>query len=174
MIDSGLGRTLSSSGRSKLRSRSEERTSTTPIMPMVSLRSEALSEPVAKMQLNHRAKYGDYNAKENSVLIGIPTSRSKVFLQNEQYTHNEYDDLEKMMERHNKPRKEKNTENREERTEESAKLQVPPLNSNRLQPTRHRTNNAILTILDNGEVCIEFVKRRHGKVCIKQKFRNHK
>ncbi|XP_072745822.1 serine/threonine-protein kinase PLK4-like [Anoplolepis gracilipes] len=167
MMDSGLGRTLSSSGRSKLRSRSEERTSTTPIMPMVSLRSEALSEPIAKMQLNYRARYRNYNAKEDSVLIGIPISRSKMFSQNEQYNNcNEYDDLErqKMTEKH-KPRKEKSVENHNmERTEENAKLQVPPLNSNRLQPTRHRTNNAILTILDNGEVCIEFVKRRHGKV----------
>ncbi|KAL6427074.1 hypothetical protein ACFW04_009329 [Cataglyphis niger] len=168
MMDSGLGRTLSSYGRSKLRSRSEERTATTPIVPMVSVRSEALSEPITKMQLSHRAKYGSYNTKEDSVLIGIPTSRSKMLSQNEQYANYkyEYDDLErqKMTERHNKPRKEKSTENHNtERTEESAKLQVPPLNSNRLQPTRHRTNNAILTLLDNGEVCIEFVKRKNGK-----------
>lgn len=172
-MDSGLGRTLSSYGRSKLRSRSEERTATTPIVPMVSVRSEALSEPIAKMQLNHRARYGSYNAKEDSVLIGIPTSRSKMLSQNEQYDNYKYehDDLErqKMTERHNKPRKEKSTENHNtERTEESAKLQVPPLNSNRLQPTRHRTNNAILTLLDNGEVCIEFVKRKNGKVCINE------
>ncbi|XP_029660086.1 serine/threonine-protein kinase PLK4 [Formica exsecta] len=168
MMDSGIGGTLSSYGRSKIRSRSEERTATTPIMPMVSMRSEALSEPIAKMQLNHRARYGNYNAKENSVLIGIPTSRSKVFSQNEQYDNYkyEYDDSErqKITERHNKPRKEKSTENHNvQGTEENAKLQVPPLNSNRLQPTRHRTNNAILTLLDNGEVCIEFIKRKNGK-----------
>lgn len=169
MIDSGLGRTLSSYGRSKLRSRSEERTSTTPIMPMISMRSEALSEPVAKIQSNYRARYGNY-AKEDSVLLSIPTSR-RMFSQNEQYNYNEYDDLEKqkMMERHNKPRKEKSAENHNmERTEESVKLQVPPLNTNRLQPTRHRTNKAILTLLNNGEVCIEFVKHKNGRVCIKE------
>lgn len=176
MMDSGLGRTLSSYGRSKMRSRSEERTSTTPIMPMVSVRSEAFSEPIAKIQSNHRARCRNYSAKEDSVLMGIPISRSKVFSQNEQYkNYNECDDLErqKMTERHNKPRKEKSMENHNAEETESAKLQVPPLNSNRLQPTRHRTNNAILTILDNGEVCIEFVRRKNGRVCIKKQYKNH-
>lgn len=169
MVDSGLGRTLSSYGRSKMRSRSEERTSTTPIMPMISMRSEALSEPVARIQSNYKARYANY-ANEDSVLLSIPTSR-RVFSQNEQYNYNEYDHLEKqkMMVRHNKPKKEKSTENHNmEGTEESVKLQVPPLNTNRLQPTRHRTNTAILTLLDNGEVCTEFVKRKNGKVCIKE------
>lgn len=170
MIDSGLGRTLSSYGRSKVRSRSEERTSTTPIMPMISMRSEALSEPVAKIQSNYRARYGNY-AKEDSVLLGIPSFR-RVFSQNEQYNnYNEYDHLEKqkMMVRNNKLKKEKSAENHNvEGTEESVKLQVPPLNTNRLQPTRHRTNTAILTLLDNGEVCTEFVKRKNGRVCVKE------
>ncbi|GAB1864829.1 Serine/threonine-protein kinase PLK4 [Camponotus japonicus] len=141
MIDSGLGRTLSSYGRSKVRSRSEERTSTTPIMPMISMRSEALSEPVAKIQSNYRARYGNY-AKEDSVLL----------------------EKQKLMVRNNKLKKEKSAENHNvEGTEESVKLQVPPLNTNRLQPTRHRTNTAILTLLDNGEVCTEFVKRKNGR-----------
>ncbi|XP_025264151.1 serine/threonine-protein kinase PLK4 isoform X2 [Camponotus floridanus] len=141
MIDSGLGRTLSSYGRSKVRSRSEERTSTTPIMPMISMRSEALSEPVAKIQSNYRVRYGNY-AKEDSVLL----------------------EKQKMIVRNNKPKKEKSAENHNvEGTEESVKLQVPPLNTNRLQPTRHRTNTAILTLLDNGEVCTEFVKRKNGR-----------
>ncbi|XP_029160942.1 serine/threonine-protein kinase PLK4 [Nylanderia fulva] len=162
MIDSGLGRTLSSYGRSKMRARSEERTSTTPIMPMLSVRSEALSEPITKMQSNYKARYKNYNTKEDSVLVGVPISRSRVFSQNDKY--NEYDNFErqKMTERHNNPRKEKSAENHNVE-EESAKLQVPPLNTNRLQPTRHRTNNAIFTILDHGEVCIEFMRRKNGK-----------
>lgn len=39
-------------------------------------------------------------------------------------------------------------------------LSVPPLNTLRLQPTRHKTNNAILTILPSGEVVVEFVKHK--------------
>lgn len=35
---------------------------------------------------------------------------------------------------------------------------VPPLNTARLQPTRHRTKNAILTLCKSGEVVLEFVK----------------
>ncbi|XP_018319337.1 serine/threonine-protein kinase PLK4 isoform X2 [Agrilus planipennis] len=35
-----------------------------------------------------------------------------------------------------------------------------PISSYRLLPTRHQTKNAILTISDNGEVCIEFIKKR--------------
>ncbi|KYN06911.1 Serine/threonine-protein kinase PLK4 [Cyphomyrmex costatus] len=134
MMDSGLGKTLSSYGRSKMRSRSEERMSTLPMMPMV-----------------------------NDSLISI--SRGRAFLQNEQYgNYNVYNESEKprLMERH-KPRKENIVENRSvDGTEKSTKLQVSSLNSNRLEPKRHRTKNAILTILDNGEVCIEFIKRRNG------------
>jgi hypothetical protein len=37
-----------------------------------------------------------------------------------------------------------------------------PLSSLRLQPTRHRTKSAILSILDSGEVCIEFLRKRSG------------
>lgn len=37
-----------------------------------------------------------------------------------------------------------------------------PLSSLRLQPTRHRTKSAILSILESGEVCIEFLRKRNG------------
>ena len=36
-----------------------------------------------------------------------------------------------------------------------------PLNSARLRPIRQRTRNAVVNILDNGEVCLEFVKQKH-------------
>lgn len=42
--------------------------------------------------------------------------------------------------------------------QEVPQLGVPPLNTLRLLPTRHTTNNAILTILSSGEVVVEFVK----------------
>lgn len=38
------------------------------------------------------------------------------------------------------------------------RLEVPPLNTERLQPTRHRTKNAILTLCKSGEVVLEFIK----------------
>lgn len=35
-----------------------------------------------------------------------------------------------------------------------------PLKSVRLQPTKHQTKNAVLSILEGGEVCVEFIKKR--------------
>ncbi|EDW18870.1 uncharacterized protein Dmoj_GI13469 [Drosophila mojavensis] len=37
-------------------------------------------------------------------------------------------------------------------------ISVPPLNTLRLQPTRYKTKNAIMSIVANGEVVIEFIK----------------
>lgn len=39
-------------------------------------------------------------------------------------------------------------------------IEVPPLNTSRLQPTRHKTKSAILSIIDEppGEVVLEFIK----------------
>ncbi|CAL4091417.1 unnamed protein product [Meganyctiphanes norvegica] len=53
---------------------------------------------------------------------------------------------------------------------QSLQQQCSPLSSRRLRPTRQQTNNAILNILENGEVCIEFLANRKGqekvlKVC---------
>ncbi|XP_053974989.1 serine/threonine-protein kinase PLK4 [Hylaeus volcanicus] len=164
MIDSGVGRTLSSYGRPRMRSRSEERMSTMPTMsngygPMVSARSEALSEPIAKTH-SHKNNYVDYRPKETSVLAGIPPPpQSRIFSQSQQCS-NVYEEPDKH--KTSRYKKREKVENCFEGTEDVTKLQVPPLSSERLQPTRHRTKNAILTILENGEVCIEFIKRRNG------------
>lgn len=40
-------------------------------------------------------------------------------------------------------------------------LSVPQLCSFRLLPTRHRAKNAILTILDTGEICVEIIRKRN-------------
>lgn len=45
-----------------------------------------------------------------------------------------------------------------EKSEE--KLDTPPLCSERLQPTRHKTKNAVLSILPNGEVTVELIKKK--------------
>lgn len=37
-----------------------------------------------------------------------------------------------------------------------------PLNSLRLLPTRHRTKSAILSVLESGEVCLEFLRKKNG------------
>lgn len=50
---------------------------------------------------------------------------------------------------------------------EVKRIDVPPVNTTRLQPTRHKTKNAILSIIDEppGEVVIEFIKykQKHGE-----------
>lgn len=38
------------------------------------------------------------------------------------------------------------------------KMDVPPFTTERLQPTRHRTKNAVLTLCKSGEVVLEFIK----------------
>jgi len=167
IMDSGLGGTLSSYGRPKIRSRSEERMSTMPVMPLISMRSEAISEPIAKMHSYHKMRHANNRAKENSVLMNVPLPHARVFSYNGQCgNHNAYDEKQKVI--IEKYKREKNMENhnveRKAIYEINTKLQVSPLNSNRLQPTRHRTKNAILTILDNGEVCTEFIKRKNGTV----------
>lgn len=46
----------------------------------------------------------------------------------------------------------------EEQKSTSERLSVPPLNTNRLLPTRYKTKNAIMSILSGGEVVLEFIK----------------
>lgn len=174
IVDSGVGRTLSSYERPRIRSRSEERTSTIPnglmsngFGPMISTKSEPLSEPIIRMY-SRKTNSIDYHAKQqNSVLAGIPLPpQSKIFSQYEQYSNC---DTNQEIDKHknDKYRKKEKTENCFESTENGGKLQISPLFTERLQPTRHKTKYTILTILDNGEVCIEFIKRRNGIVCIK-------
>ncbi|XP_015593483.1 serine/threonine-protein kinase PLK4 [Cephus cinctus] len=168
MTDSGVGRTLSSCGKGRIRSRSEERMSTVHVLtnvlgPTVSARSDPYSESVTRSQSSHRAKPPDYYPNENSVLAGIPQPlRSKVFSQCEQHSgYAVHEDEDKHRSQRQHPR-ERTNDNGIESSDTGNKLSVPPLNSERLQPTRHRTKNAVLTILDNGEICIEFIKKRNG------------
>lgn len=42
----------------------------------------------------------------------------------------------------------------------SSRGQAAPLNTLRVLPTRHRTKNAVLSILESGEVVIEFLKKK--------------
>ncbi|KAH8419639.1 hypothetical protein KR222_011625, partial [Zaprionus bogoriensis] len=44
------------------------------------------------------------------------------------------------------------------RKDKKERISVPPLNTLRLQPTRYKTKNAIMSILKSGEVVIEFIK----------------
>lgn len=53
--------------------------------------------------------------------------------------------------------------NRNSGRENKERISVPPLNTLRLQPTRYKTKNAIMSILANGEVVIEFIKSK-GKM----------
>lgn len=38
-----------------------------------------------------------------------------------------------------------------------------PLNAERLRPIRQKTRNAVVSILDNCEVCLEFIHQSHGQ-----------
>lgn len=174
MIDSGVGRTLSSYSQARIRSRSEERISTNPMISdgfglMFSARSKALSEPITKMHSLQKRQFTDYFPKTDSILYDIsPPQSNRMFSQNVQQSNCEscHENRKQKMEK--QKRKEKSNERlwNVEGSEEVTKLQVSPLNTERLQPTRHRTKTAILTILDNGEVCIEFTKRKNGVVCL--------
>lgn len=46
---------------------------------------------------------------------------------------------------------------------QTLKQQVSPLSSRRLKPTRQRTKNAFLNILENGEICLEFLRNTKGR-----------
>ncbi|XP_071411667.1 serine/threonine-protein kinase PLK4 isoform X1 [Pithys albifrons albifrons] len=48
---------------------------------------------------------------------------------------------------------------------------VSPLNACRLKPIRQRTKNAVVSILDTGEVCMEFLKEHHSQELVKEVLR---
>ncbi|XP_011308644.1 serine/threonine-protein kinase PLK4 [Fopius arisanus] len=173
MVDSGLGRTLSSCGRMpRLRSRSEERTSTvpaliTPARPQFSTRSDPITDPNILNQ-NHRRKQTN-SSTDNLVLSGIPRPGSRVFSQNMQMSHRRSNDVGREdTDRQNSERQKRRVNpaptSCPTEPETHTKLQIPPLNTERLLPTRHRTKNFVLTILDSGEVCIEFIKKKNSSI----------
>ncbi|KAJ8668601.1 hypothetical protein QAD02_010264 [Eretmocerus hayati] len=202
-LDSGLGRTLSSCGRQRTRTRSEERIMNTPILyngfgTAISARSEPLMEPSpSSVHNSHHKRYSACQQnREEPVLAGIPPPPpprgSQVFLQGEpslfaggggsfsgsrhQRSQEGHHELTAATTPNVESRIEpisKNDTAPDESTEEinSKKLEVPPLNTTRLQPTRHRTKSAILTILSNGEVCVEFIKKKNDKERISEVFR---
>ncbi|XP_053559615.1 serine/threonine-protein kinase PLK4 isoform X2 [Bombina bombina] len=48
---------------------------------------------------------------------------------------------------------------------------LPPLNSDRLKPIRQKTKNAVVSILDTGEVCMEFLKEYNSQERVKEVLR---
>uniref|UniRef100_A0A8D0FMG4 Serine/threonine-protein kinase SAK n=1 Tax=Strix occidentalis caurina TaxID=311401 RepID=A0A8D0FMG4_STROC len=48
---------------------------------------------------------------------------------------------------------------------------VSPLNAHRLKPIRQKTKNAVVSILDTGEVCMEFLKEHHSQEFVKEVLR---
>lgn len=166
MADSGLGKTMSSVDRMpRGRSRSEERASmvpsmSTPLAPQFTVRSDPLTER-NNYQNNfaYQSKRNDYSREQASVLSGIPPPRSRVFSRTSQ---NSCEDINRQ--KNDKQRcREQAVESLKDQ-DVNTKLQIPPLNSQRLLPARHRTKNAVLTILDSGEVCIEFIKKKNSNM----------
>ncbi|XP_058794840.1 serine/threonine-protein kinase PLK4 [Phymastichus coffea] len=187
--DSGLGRTLSSCGRPRLRSRSEERVSSSPLIyngygTAVSARSEPLYTTPTSIHDYHNFKYPSYHGvKEDSILSGIPlpppSRGSQIFNSQCEKTssrgskHELRDEEEEQTEAAAVAAEaaaivRARSEHRQDPTHDnsteaiSVKMSVLPLSTLRLQPTRHRTKSAILTILNNGEVCVEFIKKRNN------------
>ncbi|XP_073459848.1 serine/threonine-protein kinase PLK4 isoform X1 [Aquarana catesbeiana] len=48
---------------------------------------------------------------------------------------------------------------------------VSPLNSERLKPIRQKTKNAVVSILDTGDVCMEFLKEQNSQERVKEVLR---
>ncbi|KAG8453888.1 hypothetical protein GDO86_000493 [Hymenochirus boettgeri] len=48
---------------------------------------------------------------------------------------------------------------------------ISPLNSGRLKPIRQKTKNAVVSILDTGEVCMEFLKEQNSQERVKEVLR---
>lgn len=161
--DSGLGSTgrmSSASGQMRLRSRSEERTSCTPILPNFSCGRgstvSARSEPVSKNHSSNHIKRSNSCQVKNSILAGIPLPpKSTIFSQIENSQIRENKNVQLSQKQRKKERLSEDGE-----ADHIGKLEVPPLNSHRLPPTRHRTKKGLFTILENGEVCIEFLKKK--------------
>ncbi|XP_043289776.1 serine/threonine-protein kinase PLK4 [Venturia canescens] len=172
-IDSGLGRTLSSCGRlTRIRSRSEERATSVPLLnalgPQFSARSEPIADSISRNPpLNRQKREGERwreSRDDNSILFGIPQPpRSRIFSETSQHSNCEVRE-QSSCQRADRPRlRDRDAEKGLDcQNEANGKLEIPPLDSTRLQASRHRTKNAILSILDNGEVCIEFVKKKGG------------
>lgn len=175
MIDSGVGKTLSSYSQTRIRSHSEECICTTPMMSSgfgpinasaISARSKAISEPITKLHSLQKRQLMDHFPKIDPVFYEMsPPQSSRILSRNVQHSDCEScceSRKQKTVEK--QKRKKKSNEHlwNGEGNEEIAKLQVPPLSTERLQPTRHKAKTAILTILENGEVCIELIKRRNG------------
>ncbi|XP_066429864.1 serine/threonine-protein kinase PLK4 isoform X1 [Eleutherodactylus coqui] len=53
----------------------------------------------------------------------------------------------------------------------SLKSIIPPLNSERLKPIRQKTKNAVVSILDTGDVCMEFLKEQNSQERVKEVLR---
>ncbi|CAN2388851.1 positive regulation of centriole replication [Pristimantis euphronides] len=53
----------------------------------------------------------------------------------------------------------------------SLKSTIPPLNSDRLKPIRQKTKNAVVSILDTGDVCMEFLKELNSQERVKEVLR---
>lgn len=162
--DSGLGssgRISCASGQMRLRSRSEERTSCAPLLSNFSYgrgtTASATSEPITK----NRLKRSDSCQMKNSVLAGIPLPpKSRIFSQFENGS-GIIQEKRKVQLSQKQKRKERLSEDVGESDQNSSnKLSVPPLNSHRLPPNRHKTKKGFFTILENGEVCIEFLKKK--------------
>uniref|UniRef100_A0A3Q2QH16 Serine/threonine-protein kinase PLK4 n=1 Tax=Fundulus heteroclitus TaxID=8078 RepID=A0A3Q2QH16_FUNHE len=72
---------------------------------------------------------------------------------------------------HSREQKPPSAKPRGEKQKRTLRDVVPPLCADRLKPIRQKTKNAVVSILDTGEVCIELLKSQHGQERVKEVLR---
>ncbi|KAK5609756.1 Serine/threonine-protein kinase plk4 [Crenichthys baileyi] len=72
---------------------------------------------------------------------------------------------------HSREQKPPSAKPRGEKQKKTLRDVVPPLCANRLKPIRQKTKNAVVSILDTGEVCMELLKSQNGQERVKEVLR---
>lgn len=161
--DSGVDTFSSGSKTSRYRSQSEDRSTISRKIPSpLSHQRTTTSDPsvnpiILTNNLINRQQYCDNSSQNTRILSGISHYNQSRTLSSSQSSHERTDYHE-------------NSDNKKWKSPVigtstprqpgiTQKLGITPLNSERLLPTRHKTKNAILTILETGEVSIEFLKK---------------
>ncbi|KAF7994963.1 hypothetical protein HCN44_004435 [Aphidius gifuensis] len=144
--DSGLGNTLSSSSATTMSQRLSSPREHQQIMTNNSSIAPIITTNISNYNYRHPNSSSNNNNNNNTKLSDIfHSNNSNINNNNQPWNNNIY--------LTSTPRPPDTTE----------KTLLTPINSERLAPTRHKTRNAILTILKNGEICIELLKKHRDQ-----------
>ncbi|XP_058462904.1 serine/threonine-protein kinase PLK4 isoform X2 [Malaya genurostris] len=104
-------------------------------------------------QNQQTSSYSPLDVKENYELTKGPTRSCRNSLDPAKY-----DFLDRFESRDKHKGFQDTSKQRSPPRQSKRKIDIPPLNTARLLPNRHKTKNAILSIQPNGEVVLEFIK----------------